>query len=63
MLEPHSAATHIPPNAMSAEARVSELINIIAIALVRVRASAQVGLANRSERSVYASTNPGHTGR
>ncbi len=63
MLEPHSAATHIPPNVMSAEARVSELINIIAIALMRVRASAQVGLANCPERSVYASTNSGQSGR
>ena len=63
MLELPTAATHIPPNAMSAEARVSELINIIAIALVRVRASAQVGLANRPEGSVYASTNSGQSGR
>jgi hypothetical protein len=60
-----STATHIPPNTLSAGARVNELAGILAAGLVRLRASrasVPVGLALPPEGSVYAVTNPGHTG-
>jgi hypothetical protein len=60
-----STATHIPPDTLSAAARVSELAGILAAGLVRLRASrasVPVGLALPPEGSVYALTNPGQAG-
>ena len=60
-----SNATQIPPNAMNAEARMSELASILAAGLVRLRAanvSAPVGLAIPPRRSVYGLTNPSPQG-
>ena len=60
-----SPATHVPPEAMSAESRFGELANILAVGLVRLRAahvSAPVGLAIAARRSVYGLTNPSPQG-
>jgi hypothetical protein len=61
-----SPATHVPPNRMSAPARLDELASILAAGLLRLRernAAATVVLAQLPEGSVHGLATHSHLGR